>query len=233
MFIIFLPITKAFLSHHLFSLPSSVTFHTACNFTAPFTWAPTTPFCYFHCKFLIRMNTVSESICLSTHHSSDISHLNPPFLRYLRTSTGPEKFRAAGSARLWRAHQLWIWGEEKGMSASGQQMQLSCFKNFWRAFYPFGEFRTYHKIMECHKQPSSLPRKEINPYLSFPTTPREWYQHTAEISQPQLRKQLTLHSPQLPPWPQPAPPEFLLLLCSSHGHALVSCTAHWNSGKQS
>lgn len=125
-FNVFLPIPKGFLCHLLLLLSSSVTSHTVCKFTGPFPWALTTLFCYFHREFrsVWIQISVSESVCLSTHHNSDTSHVNPQFLWYLRMSTGPQKFRAAGSARLWRAHQLWIWGEEKGAPAPKQQMQL-------------------------------------------------------------------------------------------------------------
>lgn len=125
-FNVFLPIPKGYLSHLLLLLSSSVTSHTVCKFTGPFPWALTTLFCYFHCEFPISMNTnLCKWICLP-QHSPQLWYqpCKSSFLRYQRMSTGPQKFRAAGSARLWRAHQLWIWGEEKGAPAPKQQMQL-------------------------------------------------------------------------------------------------------------
>lgn len=59
---VFLPIPKTSLRYFLFLCPSSVMSHTACKFTCPFPWVPTTPFWWCsHCKLPISMNT---DLCL-------------------------------------------------------------------------------------------------------------------------------------------------------------------------
>lgn len=80
---------------------------------------------------------------MNPEHSTQIWYQPPRYLvfRYLKMSTAPYKFQAAGSRSILNSF-LSLWGVQDLQKNNGV----------------------------CHKEPSSLPQKEINPYFLFPAS---------------------------------------------------------------